>query len=163
MLPTQGWFPQRTKQRGARQLGGPPARRARVAAGSQLFCLLLLFPFQPTNKKVKHENFSFPTNGEFGEFCVRVKPAVGSRLNKGMWSEEVCLLLTWQCESVRVRAAVPLGRGRRDRTSAIRAAADAPCQARPRPSSSSPRPVSHPPTAPGEMRKPRPGGVSCVP
>ncbi|XP_036180068.1 interleukin-10 receptor subunit alpha isoform X2 [Myotis myotis] len=48
------------------------------------------------SKKVKHENFSFPTNGEFGEFCVRVKPAVGSRLNRGIWSEEVCLLLTWQ-------------------------------------------------------------------
>lgn len=52
--------------------------------------------YEPTNKKVKHENFSFPTNGEFGEFCVRVKPAVASLLNKGIWSKEVCLLLTWQ-------------------------------------------------------------------
>lgn len=49
-----------------------------------------------TNKKVKHENFSFPTPGEFGEFCVRVKPAVSSRLNKGVWSEEVCFLLAQQ-------------------------------------------------------------------
>ncbi|CAK6448730.1 unnamed protein product [Pipistrellus nathusii] len=46
-----------------------------------------------TNKKVNHENFSFPIPGEFGEFCVRVKPAVISRTNKGVWSEEVCFLL----------------------------------------------------------------------
>lgn len=49
-----------------------------------------------TNKKVKQENFSFPTPGEFGEFCVRVKPAVSTRLNKGVWSEEVCFLLAQQ-------------------------------------------------------------------
>lgn len=49
-----------------------------------------------TNKKVNQENFSFPTPGEFGEFCVRVKPVVGTRLNKGVWSEEACFLLAQQ-------------------------------------------------------------------
>lgn len=60
-----------------------------------------MFPFQFTNKKVKQENFSLPTPREFGEFCVRVRPTVSSRLNKGVWSEEVCLLFAQQCESIR--------------------------------------------------------------
>ncbi|XP_007934676.1 interleukin-10 receptor subunit alpha [Orycteropus afer afer] len=49
-----------------------------------------------TNKKVKHENFSLVTSGEVGEFCVRVKPSIGSRTNKGVWSKEVCITLTRQ-------------------------------------------------------------------
>ncbi|KAK2495558.1 hypothetical protein MC885_003781 [Smutsia gigantea] len=48
------------------------------------------------NKKVKHENFSLPTPGEEGEFCVQVRPSVGSRLNKGLWSKEECFVLTPQ-------------------------------------------------------------------
>ncbi|XP_073095813.1 interleukin-10 receptor subunit alpha isoform X1 [Manis javanica] len=48
------------------------------------------------NKKVKHENFSLPVPGEEGEFCVKVRPSVGSRLNKGLWSQEECCLLTPQ-------------------------------------------------------------------
>ncbi|KAM9659655.1 interleukin-10 receptor subunit alpha [Trichechus inunguis] len=49
-----------------------------------------------TNKKVNHENFSLPTSGEVGEFCIRVKPSVGSRTNKGVWSKEECITLTRQ-------------------------------------------------------------------
>nr|XP_003418292.1 interleukin-10 receptor subunit alpha [Loxodonta africana] len=49
-----------------------------------------------TNKKVKHENFSLPTSGELGEFCVRVKPSISSRTNKGVWSKEVCITITRQ-------------------------------------------------------------------
>ncbi|XP_006833930.1 PREDICTED: interleukin-10 receptor subunit alpha [Chrysochloris asiatica] len=46
------------------------------------------------NKKVTQENFSLPTSGEVGEFCVKVKPSIGSRTNKGRWSKEVCITLT---------------------------------------------------------------------
>ncbi|XP_024903242.1 interleukin-10 receptor subunit alpha [Pteropus alecto] len=49
-----------------------------------------------TNKKVKHENFNFSIPGEVGEFCVKVKPSVGSRVNKGIWSEEECIVLSRQ-------------------------------------------------------------------
>ncbi|XP_008051837.1 interleukin-10 receptor subunit alpha [Carlito syrichta] len=49
-----------------------------------------------TKKKVKNENFSFPTSGEVGKFCVKVKPSVSSRINKGLWSEEECIILTKQ-------------------------------------------------------------------
>ncbi|XP_045412341.1 interleukin-10 receptor subunit alpha [Lemur catta] len=49
-----------------------------------------------TNKKVKHENFSLPTAGEAGEFCVKVKPSVSSRTNKGIWSKEECIVLSRQ-------------------------------------------------------------------
>ncbi|XP_004427327.1 PREDICTED: interleukin-10 receptor subunit alpha [Ceratotherium simum simum] len=48
------------------------------------------------NKKVQHENFSFSATGKVGEFCVRVKPYVSSRLNKGIWSEEACIVVTPQ-------------------------------------------------------------------
>ncbi|XP_054448308.1 interleukin-10 receptor subunit alpha [Pteronotus mesoamericanus] len=48
------------------------------------------------SKKVKHENFSFPTSGEMGEFCVQVKPSVDSRVNKGIWSKEACIVLSQQ-------------------------------------------------------------------
>ncbi|XP_024426646.1 interleukin-10 receptor subunit alpha [Desmodus rotundus] len=47
-------------------------------------------------KKVKHENFSFPTPGEVGEFCVQVKPSVSSRMNKGIWSKEACIVVSRQ-------------------------------------------------------------------
>lgn len=63
--------------------------------------MLSLFSFQFTNKKVKHENFNFSIPGEVGEFCVKVKPSVGSRVNKGIWSEEECIVLSRQCELVR--------------------------------------------------------------
>uniref|UniRef100_H0XXZ8 Interleukin-10 receptor subunit alpha n=1 Tax=Otolemur garnettii TaxID=30611 RepID=H0XXZ8_OTOGA len=49
-----------------------------------------------TYKKVKHENFSLPTSGEVGKFCVMVKPSVSSRTNRGMWSEEECIVLSEQ-------------------------------------------------------------------
>ncbi|XP_012629095.2 interleukin-10 receptor subunit alpha isoform X1 [Microcebus murinus] len=49
-----------------------------------------------TNKKVQNENFSLPTAGEVGEFCVKVKPSVSSRTNKGLWSEEECIVLSRQ-------------------------------------------------------------------
>lgn len=63
--------------------------------------MLSLFSFQFTNKKVKHENFNFSVPGEVGEFCVKVKPSVSSRVNKGIWSKEECIVLSWQCELVR--------------------------------------------------------------
>ncbi|XP_029771563.1 interleukin-10 receptor subunit alpha [Suricata suricatta] len=47
-------------------------------------------------QKVNCENFSLSPPGELGEFCVKVKPSVGSRLNKGLWSEEECIVLTRQ-------------------------------------------------------------------
>ncbi|KAM5315998.1 interleukin-10 receptor subunit alpha isoform 1-T1 [Glossophaga mutica] len=47
-------------------------------------------------KKVKQENFSFPTPGEVGEFCVQVKPSVSSRINKGIWSKEACIMVSRQ-------------------------------------------------------------------
>ncbi|KAM6158603.1 interleukin-10 receptor subunit alpha [Rhynchocyon petersi] len=46
------------------------------------------------SKKVKQENFTFPISGEVGEFCVKVKPSISSRTNKGVWSKEVCIILT---------------------------------------------------------------------
>ncbi|XP_004452974.2 interleukin-10 receptor subunit alpha [Dasypus novemcinctus] len=49
-----------------------------------------------TNKKVKGEHFRLPISGEVGTFCVMVKPSLSSRLNKGLWSEEVCHVLTRQ-------------------------------------------------------------------
>ncbi|XP_062949399.1 interleukin-10 receptor subunit alpha [Cynocephalus volans] len=49
-----------------------------------------------TNQKVNHESFSLPISGEVGEFCVRVKPSVGSRINKAAWSKEECIVLTKQ-------------------------------------------------------------------
>ncbi|KAL2807342.1 interleukin-10 receptor subunit alpha precursor, partial [Daubentonia madagascariensis] len=49
-----------------------------------------------TKKKVKHENFSLPTSGEVGKFCIKVKPSVSSRANKGLWSEEECIVLSRQ-------------------------------------------------------------------
>lgn len=60
----------------------------------------MLFLFQFTEVKVKHENFSFLPPGELGEFCVKVKPSLSSRLNKGLWSKEECIVLTRQCESL---------------------------------------------------------------
>lgn len=48
-----------------------------------------------------------------GKFCVKVKPSVGSRVNKGIWSEEECVVLSPQCEWVRPR---PGGWGRRGLT-----------------------------------------------
>lgn len=59
----------------------------------------MLFLFQFTKEKVKHENFSLLPPGELGEFCVKVKPSVSSRMNKGVWSKEECIVLTRQCES----------------------------------------------------------------
>lgn len=47
-------------------------------------------------KKEKHENFSFPAPGEVGKFCVKVKPSLIDRLNKGIWSEEECIVLSRQ-------------------------------------------------------------------
>ncbi|XP_076968894.1 interleukin-10 receptor subunit alpha [Tamandua tetradactyla] len=52
--------------------------------------------YTSTNKKVKHETFSLPIPGEVGEFCVKVKPSVSSRINKGLWSQEECITLTQQ-------------------------------------------------------------------
>lgn len=69
---------------------------------TRIFCLLLsLFSFQFTKKKEKHENFNFSIPGEVGEFCVKVKPSVGSRVNRGIWSEEECIVVSRQCELVR--------------------------------------------------------------
>lgn len=59
----------------------------------------MLFLFQFTKEKVKHENFSLSPPGELGQFCVKVKPSVSSRMNKGVWSKEECIVLTRQCES----------------------------------------------------------------
>ncbi|XP_025749547.1 interleukin-10 receptor subunit alpha isoform X2 [Callorhinus ursinus] len=49
-----------------------------------------------TKEKVKHEDFSLSAPGDLGEFCVKVKPSLGSRLNKGVWSKEECVVLTRQ-------------------------------------------------------------------
>nr|XP_051691940.1 interleukin-10 receptor subunit alpha [Oryctolagus cuniculus] len=49
-----------------------------------------------TNKKVKQENFSFLVSGEVGTFCFKVKPSVASRMNKGVWSKEECIVLSKQ-------------------------------------------------------------------
>ncbi|KAI4537759.1 hypothetical protein MG293_012622 [Ovis ammon polii] len=46
--------------------------------------------------KVKNESFKLPIPRGVGEFCVRVKPSVGSRVNKEVWSREECVLLTSQ-------------------------------------------------------------------
>ncbi|KAG8522234.1 Interleukin-10 receptor subunit alpha [Galemys pyrenaicus] len=45
------------------------------------------------NKKVKQENFSIPIAEEMGEFCVKVKPSLSNRINKGLWSTEECIIL----------------------------------------------------------------------
>jgi len=68
-----------------------------------------------TKEKVKHENFSLSPPGDLGEFCVKVKPSVSSRLNKGVWSKEECVVLTQQCESA-VGAAVWGAGGRKGLT-----------------------------------------------
>ncbi|XP_060035976.1 interleukin-10 receptor subunit alpha isoform X2 [Erinaceus europaeus] len=47
-----------------------------------------------STKKIKDENFSLPIAGEMGEFCVKVKPSITSRLNKGLWSAEACIVIT---------------------------------------------------------------------
>uniref|UniRef100_A0A8C0DAR6 Interleukin-10 receptor subunit alpha n=1 Tax=Balaenoptera musculus TaxID=9771 RepID=A0A8C0DAR6_BALMU len=49
-----------------------------------------------SHDKIKHENFSFPVPRGVGEFCVRVKPSVSSRVNKEVWSKEECIVLTPQ-------------------------------------------------------------------
>uniref|UniRef100_A0A8C0AJ18 Interleukin 10 receptor subunit alpha n=1 Tax=Bos mutus grunniens TaxID=30521 RepID=A0A8C0AJ18_BOSMU len=46
--------------------------------------------------KVKNESFKLPIPRGVGEFCIRVKPSVGSRVNKEVWSKEECILLTSQ-------------------------------------------------------------------
>lgn len=73
----------------------------------------MLFLFQFTEVKVKHENFSLSPPGELGEFCVKVKPSLSSRMNKGLWSKEECIVLTRQCESL-VGAAVWGSGGRQE-------------------------------------------------
>ncbi|XP_005328373.2 interleukin-10 receptor subunit alpha isoform X1 [Ictidomys tridecemlineatus] len=52
------------------------------------------FPLR--TKKVNHENFNITASGEVGKFCVIVRPSVASRMNKGVWSEEQCIVLTKQ-------------------------------------------------------------------
>ncbi|XP_003472851.1 interleukin-10 receptor subunit alpha [Cavia porcellus] len=52
--------------------------------------------FKFSTEKVDHENFSLPIPGEVGKFCVKVKPSISSRTNKGLWSEEQCVILTKQ-------------------------------------------------------------------
>uniref|UniRef100_U3FRQ1 Interleukin-10 receptor subunit alpha n=1 Tax=Callithrix jacchus TaxID=9483 RepID=U3FRQ1_CALJA len=52
--------------------------------------------FTFTHEKLRHENFSLQTSGEVGEFCIKVKPSISSRTNKGMWSKEECVSLTRQ-------------------------------------------------------------------
>ncbi|XP_023576982.1 interleukin-10 receptor subunit alpha isoform X2 [Octodon degus] len=52
--------------------------------------------FKFSGEKVDHENFSLPIPGEVGKFCIQVKPSVGSRNNKGLWSKEECVVLTKQ-------------------------------------------------------------------
>ncbi|XP_039085264.1 interleukin-10 receptor subunit alpha isoform X1 [Hyaena hyaena] len=47
-------------------------------------------------QKVYRENFSLSPPGELGEFCVKVKPSVGSRTNRALWSKEECVVLTRQ-------------------------------------------------------------------
>ncbi|CAK7318583.1 Interleukin-10 receptor subunit alpha [Vulpes lagopus] len=47
-------------------------------------------------KTVKHENFSLSPPGKLGNFCVKVKPSVSSRMNNGIWSKEECIMLTYQ-------------------------------------------------------------------
>ncbi|XP_004856741.1 interleukin-10 receptor subunit alpha isoform X2 [Heterocephalus glaber] len=49
-----------------------------------------------SSRMVDHENFTFPIPGEVGKFCVKVKPSISSRTNKGIWSEEQCITLTKQ-------------------------------------------------------------------
>ncbi|KFO31088.1 interleukin-10 receptor subunit alpha [Fukomys damarensis] len=49
-----------------------------------------------SSQMVDHENFTLPIPGEVGKFCVKVKPSIGSRTNKGIWSEEQCIALTKQ-------------------------------------------------------------------
>uniref|UniRef100_A0A6I8PEU0 Interleukin 10 receptor subunit alpha n=1 Tax=Ornithorhynchus anatinus TaxID=9258 RepID=A0A6I8PEU0_ORNAN len=48
------------------------------------------------HKKKGLEEFSVKTPGGSGEFCVRVKPLIGSRPNSGLWSEESCVVLSEQ-------------------------------------------------------------------
>ncbi|XP_054989222.1 interleukin-10 receptor subunit alpha isoform X2 [Sorex araneus] len=47
-------------------------------------------------KTVKKESFRLPMNGEVGEFCVKVKPSISSRVNPGLWSSEECVVLAQQ-------------------------------------------------------------------
>lgn len=73
---------------------------ALMCHGTRISCLLLwLFSFQ-SHGKVKNESFKLPIPRGVGEFCIRVKPSVGSRVNKEVWSKEECILLTSQCELV---------------------------------------------------------------
>lgn len=66
--------------------------------GTRISCLLpWLFSFQ-AHGKVKNESFTLSVPRGVGEFCVRVKPSVSSRVNKEVWSKEECILLTSQCE-----------------------------------------------------------------
>ncbi|XP_006890942.1 PREDICTED: interleukin-10 receptor subunit alpha [Elephantulus edwardii] len=46
------------------------------------------------SQTVLEEEFRFPVSGDVGEFCVKVKPLIGSRTNRGMWSKEVCITLS---------------------------------------------------------------------
>ncbi|XP_038610345.1 interleukin-10 receptor subunit alpha [Tachyglossus aculeatus] len=48
------------------------------------------------HKKKDLEEFNVKTPGGSGEFCVRVKPLIGSRPNHGLWSEESCVVLSEQ-------------------------------------------------------------------
>ncbi|XP_046926960.1 interleukin-10 receptor subunit alpha isoform X1 [Lynx rufus] len=47
-------------------------------------------------QKINRETFSLSPPGELGEFCVKVKPSVASRVNRGLWSKEECIVLTRQ-------------------------------------------------------------------
>ncbi|XP_075404893.1 interleukin-10 receptor subunit alpha [Tenrec ecaudatus] len=49
-----------------------------------------------STNKIPSEHFSIPTSGDVGEFCVKVKPAIKSRINQGVWSEETCITLSRQ-------------------------------------------------------------------
>lgn len=71
--------------------------------------MAVLLSFQFIKQKINRETFSLSPPGELGEFCVKVKPSVASRVNRGLWSKEECIVLTRQCESA-ARAAVRAGR-----------------------------------------------------
>ncbi|XP_055963648.1 interleukin-10 receptor subunit alpha isoform X2 [Sorex fumeus] len=47
-------------------------------------------------KTEQKEIFRLAMNGEVGEFCVKVKPSISSRVNPGLWSPEECVVLVQQ-------------------------------------------------------------------
>lgn len=55
-----------------------------------------LLPFQNVSNFHKKKSFKFSIAERVGEFCVKVKPAISSSTNPGLWSEE-CVKITKHC------------------------------------------------------------------